>query len=176
MRHKDEQIAIVGTDYDFFALLETDCRVLSPVSSDSWYLDKKDFRQAIRDRVKKIPLTSLDIFVIYNLAPNDNMKTHIKGIGFASALNRFVKWSEANPIDTPRTSLEDYLGFLSTLTDNQKTADDIYGEMARVYITFGWNGVDESTLNPGTSESTGDSNASMYVNSLKRRSTNQNQD
>ena len=88
-------------------------------------------------------MSARDIFVIYNLAPNDNMKTHIKGVGFKTALNRFVNSGSA---DRNRSSLEQYCSFIDLLSDDPEVTDKIVKEMVDIYQDFAWIKVDPTLL------------------------------
>ena len=148
---KDGPVSIVGTDYDFFGLVKTECRIFSPVTSDSWFLDTKEFRRVVSERADTT-LSPLDIFVIYNLAPNDNMNTRIKGLGFVSALKRFAEWLSKSRLTGLYHRLGEYRNFLVSLTDDQGKVESILEEMKAIHTAFGWSNADQSILNSSISK------------------------
>ena len=117
-----EKFIVVGTDYDFMGLMNGQIRLLSPTRSNSWYLDVDKFRKVICDKFGAT-FKPLDIFVAYNLATNDNMKTHIKGVGFSKALIKLAQWIPVSRHD--RNKIAHYSPFIKSLCDNRKECDAI---------------------------------------------------
>jgi hypothetical protein len=140
--HKDAEFAVCGTDYDFFGLMKGISRVFSPIQSSGWYLDVEKFRKVICDHFG-IDFEPLDIFIAYNLATNDNMKTHIKGVGFSKALTKLAQWIPAYP---DRNTIADYSPFLNSLSGDPKECKSIVSEMTVIHRNFAWNGAEDSNL------------------------------
>jgi ribosomal protein S17E len=83
------------------------------------------------------------------------MKTHLKGIGFVTALGRLAEWSDRNG---NRTSLNDYESLIKMLADdfNTNKTKEILEEMTAIHSDFCWNGVPgdlETPVNPNASAS-----------------------
>jgi hypothetical protein len=131
MLNKGDYI-VVGTDYDFFGLMDGIKRVLNPTESTGWYLDVEKFRRVLGDEVNR-ELTNRDIFVVCCLAQNDNIKTHIRRVGFKTALRELGEWrGEHSP-----TSIAAYRGFVHSLSKNKETTDSILQEMDQLWFTNG---------------------------------------
>ncbi len=101
-------------------------------------MDVAKFRSAIIEDAG-IELTPLDIFVLYNLSGNDNMATHIEGIGFKVATKKLVEWM---PLPRP-TTIQDYRGLILAISNCKGTAreveaDTILREMEGIYTDFAW--------------------------------------
>ena len=162
--HTNENgFVVIGTDYKYLCLMDGASVLFSPDESNPWYLKMQDFRGAVNEAAGGIELLPLDFFVVYNLAPNDNMETHVKGVGIIKALALFAKWAAENH---HRHGLSDYRSLIELVSQNEIVAWKIMAEMKTVYTKFAWNGVNSSYLSePKTSEATpNQSMLSVFLN------------
>ena len=130
----DHGYVVMGTDHKYLCLMDGVSVVFSPNHLNPWYLTKNEFRVAVNKAAGGIELSTFDLFVLYNLAPNNNMETHVKGLGFIKALDFFAKWA---PNSRRRENLSDYKKLFESIAP--KAAKKILTEMNGVYAKFAWN-------------------------------------
>ncbi len=138
---------VASTDRGFFGLVKGVERVFSPVLADSWFLDVSTFRQIVSAHARadlslppNFSLSPLDLFVVYNLAPNESMQARIADIDFSTAVSKLAKWLVAGgKLAASRPNhIRDYRGLLSSLSSDANLVDSVEDEMSELFSEHAW--------------------------------------